>query len=222
MEGETLIQLSVQLPVSELGRLAELVGQLHQLMSEGRAAPEPASAPATGERSENGSFDPTRFMALQEGNMAPASPDRQSIFPGRSKAADDPAQETSTGTDAAQPLPSFPSEAGSAGANLSNIPGGVQQQDEPRPNAAVTPSHFPEVDQQARDASAGREETERRIPAPSTAGFPVENAVELLSAGRSGQEEELITASPAPLTAEAVSLAFRRDDRRYDNGFPLY
>ena len=26
----------------------------------------------------------------------------------------------------------------------------------------------------------------------------------------------------APLTAEAVSLAFQRDGRRYDNGFPLY
>ncbi len=222
MEGETLIQLNVQLPVSELGRLAELVGQFHQLMAEGRAAPEPAAAPAAGERSENGSFDPTRFMALQEGNMAPASPDRQSIFPGQSKAADDPAQETSTGTDAARSLPPFPPETESAGPSLSNIPEGVQQQEEPRPNAAGTPSHFPEVDQQARGASAGREETERHIPAPSAAGFPVENAVELPSADRSGLEEELITAGPAPLTAEAVSLAFRRDDRRYDNGFPLY
>ena len=46
--------------------------------------------------------------------------------------------------------------------------------------------------------------------------------MELPSADRSGLEEELITAGPAPLTAEAVSLAFRRDDRRYDNGFPLY
>lgn len=34
--------------------------------------------------------------------------------------------------------------------------------------------------------------------------------------------EELVTAGPAPLTAEAVSLAFERDGRRYDNGFPLY
>lgn len=31
-----------------------------------------------------------------------------------------------------------------------------------------------------------------------------------------------IAPRPAPLTAEAVSLAFRRDDRRYDNGFPFY
>lgn len=34
--------------------------------------------------------------------------------------------------------------------------------------------------------------------------------------------EELVTPGPAPLTAEAVSLAFQRDGRRYDNGFPLY
>ena len=34
--------------------------------------------------------------------------------------------------------------------------------------------------------------------------------------------EELVIPGPAPLTAEAVSLAFERDGRRYDNGFPLY
>ena len=34
--------------------------------------------------------------------------------------------------------------------------------------------------------------------------------------------EELVVPGAAPLTAEAVSLAFRRDGRRYDNGFPLY
>ncbi|MDE7220477.1 MAG: hypothetical protein K2O45_12800 [Oscillospiraceae bacterium] len=38
----------------------------------------------------------------------------------------------------------------------------------------------------------------------------------------SGVAEELAEAGPAPLTAEAVSLAFQRDGRRYDNGFPLY
>ena len=37
-----------------------------------------------------------------------------------------------------------------------------------------------------------------------------------------GITEELVTSGPAPLTAEAVSLAFQRDGRRYDNGFPLY
>ena len=37
-----------------------------------------------------------------------------------------------------------------------------------------------------------------------------------------GIQEELTFSGPAPLTAEAVSLAFQRDDRRYDNGFPLY
>ena len=37
-----------------------------------------------------------------------------------------------------------------------------------------------------------------------------------------GVTEELVSAGPAPLTAEAVSQAFQRDGRRYDNGFPLY
>ena len=34
--------------------------------------------------------------------------------------------------------------------------------------------------------------------------------------------EEPAAAGPAPLTVQAVSLAFQRDDRRYDGGFPLY
>ena len=40
--------------------------------------------------------------------------------------------------------------------------------------------------------------------------------------GRAVMAEELVVPGAAPLTAEAVSLAFRRDGRRYDNGFPLY
>ena len=45
---------------------------------------------------------------------------------------------------------------------------------------------------------------------------------EALKSRWTGVAEELVAAGPAPLTAESVSLAFRRDGRRYDCGFPLY
>lgn len=40
--------------------------------------------------------------------------------------------------------------------------------------------------------------------------------------GHMAMAEELVTAGPTPLTVQAVSMAFQRDDRRYDAGFPLY
>lgn len=77
------------------------------------------------------------------------------------------------------------------------------------------------------------EETDLPLPA-SQADIP-EGAETLVGAGTVvtaqveppasrwvSMTEELVTAGPAPMTAEAVSLAFQRDGRRYDNGFPLY
>lgn len=77
------------------------------------------------------------------------------------------------------------------------------------------------------------EETDLPLPA-SQADIP-EGAETLVGAGTvvtaqveppisrwASMTEELVTAGPAPMTAEAVSLAFQRDGRRYDNGFPLY
>lgn len=57
---------------------------------------------------------------------------------------------------------------------------------------------------------------------PPAAGFSVDSAVEDAPGRWSSVTEELVTSGPAPLTAEAVSQAFQRDGRRYDNGFPLY
>lgn len=58
--------------------------------------------------------------------------------------------------------------------------------------------------------------------APQTAAVQMSEGPEAARSRWSGVTEELVSAGPAPLTAEAVSLAFRRDGRRYDNGFPLY
>lgn len=57
---------------------------------------------------------------------------------------------------------------------------------------------------------------------PQTAAVQMSEGPEAAQSRWSGVTEELVSAGPAPLTAEAVSLAFRRDGRRYDNGFPLY
>lgn len=78
------------------------------------------------------------------------------------------------------------------------------------------------------DVSAGAEAADIQIgmeggaDAPAAAGFSVDSAVEDAPGRWSSVTEELVTSGPAPLTAEAVSQAFQRDGRRYDNGFPLY
>ena len=60
------------------------------------------------------------------------------------------------------------------------------------------------------------------IEAPLGAGVVVQTQPEMPQSRWSSVTEELVIPGPAPLTAEAVSLAFERDGRRYDNGFPLY
>lgn len=61
------------------------------------------------------------------------------------------------------------------------------------------------------------------LSAPRSAGYYPQVQLPEASGGIwGGIQEELTFSGPAPLTAEAVSLAFQRDDRRYDNGFPLY
>lgn len=58
--------------------------------------------------------------------------------------------------------------------------------------------------------------------APLGAGIVVTAEPEAPQDRWTGVTEELVKPGPAPLTAESVSLAFQRDGRRYDNGFPLY
>lgn len=60
------------------------------------------------------------------------------------------------------------------------------------------------------------------VETPMGAGMVVTSQAEPPASRWTGVTEELVTPGPAPLTAEAVSLAFQRDGRRYDNGFPLY
>lgn len=58
--------------------------------------------------------------------------------------------------------------------------------------------------------------------APSDAGLVIAAGPDTPQSRWTGLEEKVTAAGPAPVTAESVSLAFQRDGRRYDNGFPLY
>ena len=69
---------------------------------------------------------------------------------------------------------------------------------------------------------AAQAEVSEGAESPLGAGMVVTAQPEPPASRWTGLTEELGTAGPAPLTAEAVSLAFQRDGRRYDNGFPLY
>lgn len=93
-----------------------------------------------------------------------------------------------------------------------------------------------DVAQQVPDVESARAEAEERelalaavrgevsggIETPLGAGAVVQADPETPRNRWTNVTEELVIPGPAPLTAEAVSLAFERDGRRYDNGFPLY
>ena len=70
--------------------------------------------------------------------------------------------------------------------------------------------------------AAVRGEVSGGIETPLGAGVVVQTQPEMPQSRWSNVAEELVIPGPAPLTAESVSLAFERDGRRYDNGFPLY
>lgn len=70
--------------------------------------------------------------------------------------------------------------------------------------------------------SAVREDLPAGIESPLGAGVVVTAEPDAPQSRWAGITEELVAPGPAPLTAESVSLAFQRDGRRYDNGFPLY
>lgn len=98
------------------------------------------------------------------------------------------------------------------------------------------PEAWRAVEQQIPNVKSARVEAEERelalaaaqgevsggLETPLGAGVVVQTQPEMPQSRWSGITEELVIPGPAPLTAEAVSLAFERDGRRYDNGFPLY
>jgi len=128
------------------------------------------------------------------------------------------------------PLP--PAEAVQA-SQLDNIPAVRAETEVAVPDA---PEAGRDVEQQVPDVESTRADAEKRelalataqgevsggVEAPLGAGVVIQTQPEMPQSRWSSVTEELVIPGPAPLTAEAVSLAFERDGRRYDNGFPLY
>ena len=103
-------------------------------------------------------------------------------------------------------------------------PPGVQVGDMvPIPDA---PTARPEAEQSLEDLPAAEVTVRYEAAPPGAVQASVTPVAEQVpdSFRRTGRDEaySALAPRPAPLTAEAVNLAFRRDDRRYDNGFPLY
>ena len=78
------------------------------------------------------------------------------------------------------------------------------------------------MEPQGPGPAAVHAEAQSVVESPEKAGFSMGAGPADIQSRWGGITEELAAAGPAPLTAEAVSQAFQRDGRRYDNGFPLY
>lgn len=98
------------------------------------------------------------------------------------------------------------------------------------PSARIEPdSQIPEAEAAWKQAKteetplfSAQAEITGDMGAPQGVGAAVTARPEIPQSRWTGIIGELIEPGPAPLTAEAVSQAFQRDGRRYDNGFPLY
>lgn len=118
----------------------------------------------------------------------------------------------------------------------SQIPDAEAAREQTEVSLPDAPSARIEPDSQIPNAEAAWEQAETEetllfsaqaeitgdMGAPQGVGAAVTARPEIPQSRWTGITEELIDPGPAPLTAEAVSQAFQRDGRRYDNGFPLY
>lgn len=223
---EERVQVSIQLPVEQLGRLSLLMEQLSRLLESG-------SPTAAGESEASPSFDAARFRELQltqeterewrgldevAGAEAPVSSQLDVAAVRVEDAAERSGAEVAGSEVIGQEpealstqIPDFP--------EMGEIP--VASAGAEGRTAEAETADF-RMESEAR-VEAVRREVERVEIAATSAAAAVESELPVPSAGRwDGLREELVAAGPAPLTAEAVSQAFRRDDRRYDRGFPLY
>lgn len=250
MDEQELIQVNLRLPASALDGLSLLAEQLRKLAAAVNGLRQPAGAPE--EIVESGFFDPERFQVLRQKseNAVRRSPGAEARSV-RSEVTDhvqDPdraGQELAEGRDLPEREEPLLREEG----ERPEIP--VRTADSARELPAEDiPAVHVEVESTSLDAPVVRAEPESRIPeadevrvqageaetplppaqtdvstgaeTPVGAGLVVTAQPEPPVSRWTGVTEELVTEGPAPLTAEAVSLAFQRDGRRYDNGFPLY
>lgn len=273
MAEEKLIQISLQLPVSELAEVTALVEQIQQLLANNNQV----SIPQERGESSRG-FDEVRFRELEQTAAAKdrsalsAQPETaevgftdvsagktredfsfsevaaptsardhtwQRIQPVSSNVsvesvADTPASLPTAVNDLRSNPPREAEIATPANAPRPNFSAETETTVLPEETAAdVRAAEFSSKDAiQVRTLQAAVEtdidpktsptSVESHITVPRTADPTVSDNIGTFLPERQRDAEQLVSAGPAPLTAEAVSLAFRRDDRRYDNGFPLY
>lgn len=238
------LQVSIQLPAGALGQLAQLLEQARYLLQSSSRE----SVAASEESLASPSFNTARFQQLQQlqrevPNREPVMPAKRAMPPENAPLGEPEAVGAviSDVTPAALPVrEEVREDLPAARADTIGNP-----QEQPRAEAVQAPA-FAEMDEipVASDLPADTEAEANVVQTIPTDNTPeadvvhqevtkVEAAASVsadagsalpapLSGRWDGLREELKAAGPAPLTAEAVSLAFRRDDRRYDRGFPLY
>ena len=238
MDERDVVELRLRLPAGELGTLARLMEQARSLLTlegGGAAAPSPARmAENPMEAGVNTVFDAVKFRRLGETRRAEAGGEAS---PPEAEAAGAPAE--------MNPDDIVPPEAGLWDAPDAATVEAEVRSELPVPAVEAAVSLGPETPAGAADAierpeaepaSSRREERtpELAVPLPAApevrrglaevrdAGFTPETTPAEARGGAFAAVEELVSPGPAPLTAEGVALAFQRDDRRYDNGFPLY
>lgn len=250
MDGQELIQVNFQLPASVLDSLTRLAEQLQKLAaavgSPGR------SAGMAEELAESGAFDQERFQALMEkakaadgrplqtearavrsdvGKPVPEPESAGRMLPEGAQAPD--RADIPSMSDMERPEATGQEPDGAGEEPAEDIPSARPEMGEQTPDAPVVQmepeSLIPEAEKVWAETGKGdiplpavQAEDLAGIETPLGAGMVVTAQPEPPASRWSNVAEELVTPGPAPLTAEAVSLAFQRDGRRYDNGFPLY
>ena len=246
MDGQDLIQVNFQLPASVLDSLTMLAEQLRKLAAAANGPGRPAGMAE--EIAESGAFDQERFQALMEKSKAA---DGQSSRAVRSDTMEPVREPESAGgmlpegpqepdrtdvpasSDPERPEAAGQEPDGTAEEPAEDIPSVRPEMEERTPDAPVVQMEPESLIPEAEKVWAGTGEGDLPLPAvqaedltgvetPLGAGMVVTAQPEPPASRWSNVTEELVTPGPAPLTAEAVSLAFQRDGRRYDNGFPLY
>lgn len=102
------------------------------------------------------------------------------------------------------------------------VPDAPTVRQDPASQIPAAEAVWEEMQERELEAPALRAETGLAAETPLGAGIVVASGADGPPSRQAVIAEELVIPGAAPVTAEAVSLAFRRDGRRYDNGFPLY
>lgn len=252
MEERELIQVNLRFPAAALEGLSRLADSLRALaeaagggappavpsgeeraqsghfdwarfraLAEGPEPPRPAEA----HLSDQGEAPAHRAAVLSQpeapasagpspADAAPEAAGQERREPPEEAAPDAPERRETRETEPADP----PALRAEAAAPLEDAPAVRTEAETPLPQPESAPR---EAETGAEVSSVQAEAAGAPLP-PTAAGFSVGPAGGMDPGRWTGVTEELVSAGPAPLTAEAVSQAFQRDGRRYDNGFPLY